>query len=129
MKPSSFLGIKALISIVFGLLFILMPIATMSMYGAELDTTGMIMARFFGASLFAIGLICLNYRNESTDTLSGITLSLFIADSVGFIVALQAQLSGTINALGWFNVLIWLSMALGMAYIRFFSTDSTSAKT
>jgi hypothetical protein len=83
------------------------------------------MARFFAALLIGIGLILWISRNADWNALKGITLSLCIADTIGFIVALIGQLSGNMNALGWIIVVIWLLLALGLAYFRFLKPSTS----
>jgi len=119
MKISSFLMLKAIISLAFGIGFAVIPAVVWSIYGLTLDPAEIMMTRFFGACLLGIGLICWFTRNADVNTLKGITLSLCIADTIGFIIALSAQLSGIINTLGWINVAIWLLLALGLGYFRF----------
>ena len=119
MKISSFLTLKAIISLAFGIGFAVIPAVLWPIYGVTLDPAGIIMTRFFGACLLGIGLICWFTRNADFNTLKGIILSLCIADTIGFIVALSAQLSGIMNTLGWINVAIWLLLALGLGYFRF----------
>ena len=125
MKLSRFLVVKAVISLVFGIVFALIPAAAMSWYGITLDPGGILMARFFGACLIGIGLICWLDRNADPQALQGITLALFIGDTVGFIAALLGQLSGLMNALGWVNVVIWLLLALGLGYFRFLKPSAS----
>ena len=125
MKLSSFLLVKAVISLVFGIGLALMPAAVMSLYGVMLEPGGMFMAQLVGASLIGIGLICWLDRSTDHDALQGITLALFIGDTVGFIVALLGQLSGLMNALGWVNVAIWLLLALGLGYFRFLKSSAS----
>jgi hypothetical protein len=119
MKISSFLMLKAIISLAFGIGFAVIPAVVWSIYGLTLDPAEIMMTRFFGACLLGIGLICWFTRNADVNTLKGITLSLCIADTIGFIIALSAQLSGIINTLGWINVAIYLLLALGLGYFRF----------
>ena len=119
MKVSTFLTVKAVISLLFGIAFALLPAAVMSLYGVTLDLNGAFMARYLGAGLIGIGLVCWFGKNVANDGRRGITLALFIGDTIGFVVALMMQLSGTVNALGWVNVLIWLLLALGNGYCRF----------
>ena len=83
------------------------------------------MARFFGALLIGIGLILWLSRNADWNILKVVTLSLFIADTIGFIVALVAQLAGVMNSLGWIIVAIWLLLALGLGYFRFLKPANT----
>ena len=125
MRLSNFLVVKAVISLAFGIAFALVPAAVMSLYGVTLDLGGAFMARFLGACLIGIGLICWLDRNADPQALQGITLALCIGDTVGFIVALLGQLSGLANALGWVNVVIWLLLALGLGYFRFLKPSAS----
>ena len=125
MKLSNFLVVKAIISVAFGIGFLVIPAAVWSIYGVTLDPIGVLMTRFFGACLVGIGLICWLTRNADSSALKGITLSLCICDTIGFIVALCGQLSGQMNALGWIIVAIWLLLALGLGYFRFLKPGNT----
>ena len=80
------------------------------------------MTRFFGACLIGIGLICWFDKSADYKALQGITLALFIGDTIGFIVALLGQLNGLMNSLGWIIVAIWLVLAFGLGYFRFFKS-------
>ncbi len=119
MKLSNFLVVKAIISLAFGIGFAAIPAAVWSIYGVTLDSTGVFMTRFVAALLIGVGLICWFTQNADWNVLKAITLSLCIADTIGFIVALSGQLSGIMNNLGWIIVAIWLLLALGLAYFRF----------
>ncbi len=77
------------------------------------------MARFFAGLLIGIGVILWLSRNADWSLLKHITLSLFIADTIGFIIALTGQLAGVMNTMGWIIVAIWLLLALGLGYFRF----------
>ena len=125
MKLSTFLMVKAIICIVFGIGFAVIPTTVGSIYAITPDPDGLIMTRFFGAAFLGIGLILWLCRDADWNTLKGVTLSLCIADTLGFIVALLGQLSGNVNAVGWLNVALWLLFALGLGYFRFLKPAST----
>ena len=125
MKLSSFLVVKAIISLAFGIGFLVIPAVVWSIYGVTLEPVGVLMTRFFGACLVGIGLICWLTRNADSSALKVITLSLCICDTIGFIVALCGQFSGQMNALGWIIVAIWLLLALGLGYFRFLKPGNT----
>jgi hypothetical protein len=127
MNPSTFLPFKTLICFVNGLGALLVPEWYMGIFGLTLDPAGLVMARFMGASFIGIGLICWFYRNAGYKTIQDILLSLFIADSVGTIVALMAQLSGVTNSLGWLVVAMWLVLAAGLGYLRFVKPQTQAA--
>jgi NAD/NADP transhydrogenase beta subunit len=113
--------IKALITVVFGIGFLLLPKAVMSLYGVTLEPAGAMMTQFFGATFILISVVLWLARNApySEVTLQALLLAIVIGDAIGFIVALMAQLSGVPNALGWLNVALWLLLALGFGYFRF----------
>jgi hypothetical protein len=119
MKLGSFLVVKSIVSLAFGIGFAVTPAAVWSIYGVTLDSTGVFMTRFVAALLIGVGLICWFTRHSETKTLNSIILSLCICDTIGFVVALCGQLSGIMNTLGWIVVAIWLLLALGLAYFRF----------
>ncbi len=125
MKLGNFLTVKAIITLVFGIAFVLVPAALMSLYGVTLDPVGILLARLLGACLVGIGLICWFDKSADRNVLQNITLALFIGDTVGFIGALLAQFSGVLNALGWANVAIWLFLALGLGYFRFLKASDS----
>lgn len=120
-KLSQLMIIKALITLVFGFGFVLVPKAVMSLYGVTLDPAGAMMAQFVGAAFLLLSIVLWLARNApySEVTLRAFVLAIVIGDTIGFIVALLAQLSGVPNALGWLNVALWLLLALGFGYIRF----------
>ena len=119
MKLTTFLIMKSIVCIVFGIGFVALPALTGSIYEITLDPDGLIMTRFFGAAFLGIGLILWLCKDSEWNILKGITLSLFIADIIGFVVALTGQLSSNLNTLGWINVALWLFFALGLGYFRF----------
>ena len=119
MKLSTFLIVKTIVCFVFAIGYIVAPVAVGSLYEITLDPDGIIMARFFGALLIGIGLILWLCRNADWSILKSITLSLCIADTIGFIIALVAQLDGLMNSVGWIIVVVWLLLALGLGYFRF----------
>ena len=113
MKLKHFLSAKAIISLLFGVILVAVPVEFMSVFGVVLDPVGSVMARLLGAMLVAVGLICWAERNKEPNQLKGITFSLFVGDSIGFVILLMAQLTGMFNALGWANVALWLLLASG----------------
>ena len=119
MKISTFLVIKAVVCFIFAIGYLLLPVTVGSMYAINLDPDGILMSRFFAALLVGIGLILLLLKDAEWNLLKVITLSLFVADTLGFVIALVAQLSGVMNGLGWIIVIIWLLLAAGIGYLRF----------
>jgi hypothetical protein len=120
MKLSTFLSIVGVVAILFGVGFIAAPAEVLTQYGITADRYTVFMSRFFGAALINVGLIAWLARNI-VDSLGrrSIVLAGLIGDVVGFFVALQGQMSGGVNALGWSTVLIYALFAIGFACFQF----------
>jgi hypothetical protein len=119
MKLSTFLVIKAIVCFLFGLGYVIAPVFFGAMFDINLDPDGVIMSRFFAALLLGIGLLLWLCRNANWSLMKNLTLSLFIADTIGFVIALAGQLAGVMNSLGWIIVAVWFLLAIGLGYFRF----------
>ena len=124
MTYKNFLSVAAILAFLFGLGFILMPGQLTSLYNVELNAGGILTAQLFGSALLGFGLLNWFGRDFSDDRAKQAVLTANLAtDALGFIFSLMAQLGGVpgINAQGWSSVLIYLLLAVGFAYFRFFS--------
>jgi hypothetical protein len=119
MSRSTFLTLKAIISLVFSIGLILLPLPLMSIFGVPLTGSGVFIARLFGVDMLGIGFVCWFIRKATDKLVSDIILGLFVADAIGSIVILAGQLSGMMNVLGWINVAVWLFLTLGLGYFYF----------
>jgi hypothetical protein len=121
MKRSTFILIAAIISILFGLGFLLVPATVMSLYGSKLDTLGTFIARYFGAALFGVGVIFFASRNATTfeeiakaGLLGGLVLGV-----TGLVVAIWDGFAGVSNNFVWVNTAIYTFITLGFGYFYF----------
>ncbi len=120
MNVRNFLTVAAIIALLFGIGFVLIPIPLASLFGVALNPVSVYLAQLDGASLVALGIINWFYRDATN--LHGLLLGQFVANTIGFLVTLFGQLNNVIgiNALGWIIVLIYLFLAVGHGYYRFF---------
>jgi len=121
MKLSALFAVAGVIAIVFGLAFLLVPEQLMSQYGLTGgDATLFYIARLFGAALVGIGLMNWSARNSAASSARGaIVQGNLVADAIGTLVAVMAQLDGVTNALGWSTVAIYALLTLGFAQHQF----------
>jgi len=93
-------------------------------YGVILNPVGVILCRWFGATLIGLGLITWFARAaESSSLKESMILSIFFVDVIGFGVSLMGQLSEVVNELGWSIVIIWFMLAAGFGYFKFGSAE------
>lgn len=120
MNLKTMLVIKAVVCLVFALLFLLVPGPLMAFFGVTLDSGGELMARLYGASIVGNLLLTWFSRNDTgSQALRAAVLGLFAYSGVGFVVALVAVLSGVMNAFGWAVVALYLLLTLGFGYFQF----------
>jgi hypothetical protein len=128
MKLKTLMIINAIVAIVFGVIFVIIPAQAYSCYSITADHQLIYMVRLFGSALIGYAILTWMARN-STDSDAGraIVLALFTSETVGFIAALIGQIHNVVNALGWSTVVIYLLLALGFGYFQFFKAAPPQA--
>ena len=126
MKFSYLMIVSAVVSVIFGIAFVLASGFLMPLYGAALNPAGTFIAQLFGAALVGFATVDWFARNaKEGETLRAIVLANLVGDTIGFLVALLGQLSGVVNALGWSTVAIYLLLGLGFAYFQFMKPSTS----
>jgi hypothetical protein len=128
MKLKVLFIITAIVAVVFGVVFVFIPAQLYSLYGIESGAGLNYMGQLFGAALIAIGLVAWQSRNAAdSDARKAIIFSFFIADGIGFVVALIGQLNDVVGSLGWLTVAIYFLLSLGFGYFQFSRPSSSEA--
>jgi len=128
MKLSYWMAAKAVIELVFGIGFVLMPVTVGSVFGMNLNPSGALMAQLFGAAFIFGSIVLWLARNapSSDAALRAIVLAVVVSNTIGFVVTLLATLSGVWNGLGWLPVGLYLVFGLGFAYFLFAKSGAKS---
>lgn len=128
MKLKTLMTINAIVAIVFGVAFVIVPTQAYLLYDITADEQLIYMGQLFGAALIGFALLTWMARNATdSDARKAIVLALFISNGIGFVVALIGQLGNVVNTLGWSTVAIYLLLALGFGYFQFFKPASSQA--
>ena len=126
MKLSNLLVINAIVALVYGISFVLVPATVLSLYGMTQGTSEALAGQYFGVALIAIGLLTWFARNVAdSEAQRAIILALLISDVVGVIVSVLGTVSGVMSAVGWSAVGIYLLLALGFAYFQFMNPSAS----
>ena len=127
MKLKTLMIINSIVAIVFGVVFVIIPSKVLSLYGPGTgDVMDILnyMGQLFGAALIGIGLLTWTAKNSAdSDARQAIVFALFVADGIGFVVALIGQINNVVNALGWSTVAIYFLLAMGFGYFHFTKTN------
>jgi hypothetical protein len=117
MTLRTYFSIFAVLSVFFGIGFVLAPGQVLANYGVETTPALSLMSRLFGGTLFALAVILWSARDfRDQAVVRAVLLGLCVSDVVNLIVSVHGVTSGTINALGWSTVLIYLYGVLGAGY-------------
>src|SRR5947209_8685061 len=114
---NTFLLISAIVALIFGLGFVLLPGVMFSIYGIASNPASLLGFRLFGSALIAIGAITWLLK-DSTDwpAIKALLLSVAIGNVIGFLLVLFATINGTLGAMGWSALLIYLLLLAGEGY-------------
>ena len=127
MKLSMLFTIAAVLGVLFGLAFLLMPEWALSHYDVSLGPDGLLTARFLGAEYLAVGLIAWFTRNSGESVARrAIMIGFFVGFLLGTILGVVGVVSGLVNALGWSTVVINGLLALGFGYFLFMKGEDES---
>jgi len=121
MKLSTFMSIVAVVSLLFGLSFLFMPVQTMAMYGTTLDVSGQYIGRYLGSAFLGLAVIMWMTRTDKPKegAMKGIIMGGFILTLTGFVASIFDALYGGGNSLVWSTVAIYFLFALGFGYFQF----------
>lgn len=120
MKLKHLLVINAVIALVYGISYQLIPEKITLLYGVTTGPGVILNVRLLGAALIGIGLLTWFARNISdSETQRAIILSLLVFCLIGFVITVHGTVTGIMSAVGWTGVGIFLFFTLGYGYFQF----------
>jgi len=120
MKLKHMFTINLFIAVFFGVSCALFPRWAFHLYGLAPDQAAIWMARTLGGSILGFAtLMWFGRRAASDETRRTIALALLVQDTFGFFASVEIQLTGSINALGWSNLILYGGLALAYAFFLF----------
>src|SRR3954454_4129121 len=114
MNLKMFLLVSAIVALLFGPGFVLVPGFMFSIYGIASAPAAVLGFRIFGSALIAIGALAWVLK-DSTDwpAAKALLLSAAIGNVIGLLLARFATISGASGAMGWTAILIYLLLLIG----------------
>lgn len=118
MKLKTLMTIKAVICLLFGVVFLVVPIQVMAIYNLSLDAAGALITRLLGAAFIMLGIWLAMARTVDDPVAQrAVCVSSFVADTIAAVVVALTLLSGVGNWLGWTNVVLYALLAIGFGYV------------
>lgn len=114
--------IDAVLAFLFGLAFLFVPERVLGLFGTtEKYASTLLLARFFGTALLALGLVLWFAKDAEEGVLRGVGIALIVGALAGLIVTLLGTFSSgaVIRSNGWIAMLLYLLAGLGSAYLVF----------
>jgi len=107
----------AIVALIFGLGFVLVPGLMFSIYGITSAPASFLGFRLFGSALIAIGVLTWFLKDSANwEALLALLLSVAIGNVVGLLLVFFATINGTLSAMGWTAVLVYLLLLTGEGY-------------
>ena len=111
---------SAVVSIAFGIAFVVAAEPAMAMYTPEgapgLTSGGLLITNLLGAALVGLGVIALQAR-DAADSVArrAIAMGFVVGNTIAAVLAVLGITSGATNALGWSSVALYAIFAVGFA--------------
>ena len=119
MNLRTFLIVAAVLALGYGLGLTLMPAVMNTTYGFGTSGSEILLARFFGVELLALGVVAWMSKDLNGASVRPIITGSLVADTLGAIFALMGTISGVMNSVGWSAFAIYFLLTLGFAYFQF----------
>jgi uncharacterized membrane protein YfcA len=117
MNLNTFLLVSAIVALLFGVGFVLLPGLMFAIYGIEASPASYLGFRLFGSVLIAIGVLTWSLRDSTNwEAVRALLLSVAIGNVIGLLLVFFASINGTLGAMGWTAVLIYLLLLAGEGY-------------
>jgi len=120
MDTKLYLTIAAIVLILWGLGFFLIPAELGATFGVPPEPHNIVTGRFLGSVLLGLGVITWFARDfRDWAAARGVLIGLVVVDVVGGIINIWATIQGLFNALAWGSTIVNVLLLLGALYFLF----------
>ncbi|MFV2013919.1 MAG: hypothetical protein ACC656_00685 [Candidatus Heimdallarchaeota archaeon] len=123
---------NAVILLLYGIGFILIPKDTLDFYDVTLSDDGIFIAKLWGAAFIMVAIIAWAIRDmEFSDLRNNISIAFIVGTGLGSILSLLNRFDDNTNAnaLEWVNVILFAIFAIGYAYFTYIETGENKSET
>jgi hypothetical protein len=117
MNAKLYLTIAAIVALLYGLGFVLIPGGLAALYGVAPEPDIKLTLRFFGATLLALGVVewfAKDFRDW--EAVRGVLIAGLVGNAVGCVVNLRGTFLGLMNGLAWSSTLVYVLLLVGGLY-------------
>ena len=117
MSSKLYLTIAAVLAILYGIGFVLIPAKMGELYGVQPEPHAILNVQYFGSALLAWGVIMWFARDLDWAAVRGVLIGSVVGDAVGGLLSVWGISQGLVNAFGWTSVVIYVLLLLGALYL------------
>jgi len=126
MKLKHLFTINLFVAIFFGLSCSVFAGWVLQIYGLVPNVGAIWTTRLVGGSILGFAsLMAFGRKAGTADTRRAIALALLIQDTIGLVASFEIQFSGSVNALGWTNPILYGLLAFGYAFFLFIRPEAS----
>ena len=121
--------LNAIVVVLFGAFFLILPETALSLFGTEVYVSTLLVARFLGGAMLMSGLF-IWFLKDAFDqkTQKNLGITLLGGSVVGFVLSLIGMTSaGVIRTNGWVLLLITVVFSLGYAFLLFLQPQMSTS--
>jgi len=114
--------LNALVALVFGVGFLVVPNIVLQFFGvSEQYASTMWASRFYGSAMVALGLVLWFAKDVDESAQKGMGWALLISMAIGLVVSIAASVSSkaVIRSNSWIPIVIYVLLGLGYAFMLF----------
>lgn len=117
MSAKTFLTIYAVVAVLYGLAFVIIPTTVGAVYGVSPEPNAVLNLRFFGSALIGISAVNWFARDFGEwDAVRGVLIANVVSDVVGGGVNLLGTFQGLMNGVAWTSTIVYALLLIGSLY-------------
>ena len=118
--------ITSLVTFLLGLAFLIVPSIAIKQFGVDDYASTRMVTQFYGTAMLTLGLVLWFAGGVSDEGAQrGMGIGVLVGAAAGLIVTILATTGGTLRALGWAAMLLYVLVGLGFGYLIFLKPRTT----
>ena len=111
--------LNALVAVALGAALLFVPDSVLGYFEADLYASTLLVGRFFGSAMVALGLVVWFAKDADGAVQKGMAWALFISAILGLIVNVLGVSGGAIRANSWITIVVYVVFALLYGFMLF----------
>jgi len=112
--------INALIAVLLGLAFLVMPSRVLGQFGVDEYAATKLISQFFGTAMLGLGLLLWFAKDVTEENLQkGMGIALLVGAAAGLVITVMGKTSGILRSNWWIALVLYALLGVAYAYLVF----------